>query len=56
MLLFGADTTLMQMLGGFLVVAGVGLIQIHSMRRKPGAEAGRRWRLSAGGVPRDAAG
>lgn len=31
-LLFGADTTLMQMVGGFLVVAGVGVIQIHSLR------------------------
>ena len=33
--LFGADTTLMQMLGGLLVVAGVGLIQLQSLRRTP---------------------
>lgn len=33
--LFGADTTLMQMVGGFLVVAGVGIIQVQSLRRSP---------------------
>lgn len=37
--LFGADTTAMQMLGGFLVVAGVGLIQLHSLRASPAPEA-----------------
>lgn len=43
-LLFGADTTAMQMLGGLLVVAGVGLIQIHSLRASPAPKA------SAGGA------
>lgn len=38
-LLFGADTTFMQMVGGALVVAGVGIIQVQSLRATPAPKA-----------------